>query len=41
MQHLVKTWEMEMFNKKKFEDCKTVDPDNYTFSLNGKSGLVT
>ncbi|XP_042431299.1 pathogen-related protein-like [Zingiber officinale] len=40
VQHMVKTWEMEMFNKKKFEDYKTLDPDNYTFSLNGRKPLT-
>lgn len=36
VQNLVKTWEMEMFHKTCFDDYKSVDPKNYTFSLNGK-----
>ncbi|XP_047341045.1 pathogen-related protein-like [Impatiens glandulifera] len=36
VQNLVKTWEMEMFNKLDFNDYKTVDPINYRFSLNGR-----
>lgn len=35
VQHLVKTWEMEMFHKVCFDDYKTVDPKKYRFSLNG------
>lgn len=35
VQNLVKTWEMEMFHKIRAQDYKTVDPENYTFSLNG------
>ncbi|KAJ6352622.1 hypothetical protein OIU76_001791 [Salix suchowensis] len=35
VQNLVKTWEMEMFNKTCFDDYKSVDLKNYTFSLNG------
>lgn len=40
VQNLVKTWEMEMFHKTCFEDYKTVDPNNYTFSLNGRKALT-
>lgn len=36
VQNIVKTWEMEMFHKSNFEDYKTVNPKNYTFSLNGR-----
>lgn len=35
VQNMVKTWEMEMFHKVKMEDFKSVDPNKYTFSLNG------
>ncbi|KAK0575414.1 hypothetical protein LWI29_000149 [Acer saccharum] len=40
VQNLVKTWEMEMFNKTCFEDYKTVDPNKYTFSLNGRKAVT-
>ncbi|EXC26591.1 hypothetical protein L484_003537 [Morus notabilis] len=40
VQNLVKTWEMEMFHKTCFEDYKTLDPDKYTFSLNGRKALT-
>ncbi|GKV31031.1 hypothetical protein SLEP1_g39774 [Rubroshorea leprosula] len=36
VQNLVKTWEMEMFHKTCFDDYKTVDPTNYTKSVNGR-----
>jgi len=39
VQNLVKTWEMEMFHKACFDDCKTVDPKKYRFSLNGREGI--
>ncbi|KAH6759130.1 hypothetical protein C2S51_019365 [Perilla frutescens var. frutescens] len=39
VQNLVKTWEMEMFHKLDFGDYKTVDPDKYRFSLNGRKAL--
>lgn len=35
VQNLVKSWEMELFNKISSDDYKTLDPNNYTFSLNG------
>ncbi|XP_047341044.1 pathogen-related protein-like [Impatiens glandulifera] len=35
VQNLVKTWEMEMFNKLDYDDYKTVDTINFKFSLNG------
>ena len=35
VQHLVKTWEMEMFHKVCFDEYKTLDPKKYRFSLNG------
>ncbi|PON99669.1 NTF2-like domain containing protein [Trema orientale] len=40
VQNLVKTWEMEMFNKTCFDDYKTVDPKKYTFCLNGRKALT-
>lgn len=39
VQNMVKTWEMEMFHKVKMEDFKSVDPNKYTFSLNGRKPL--
>ncbi|XP_020531687.1 pathogen-related protein isoform X2 [Amborella trichopoda] len=39
VQNLVKTWEMEMFNKARPEDFKTVNTEKYTFSLNGRKPL--
>ncbi|XP_057795542.1 pathogen-related protein-like isoform X2 [Salvia miltiorrhiza] len=39
VQTLVKTWEMELFHKVDNQDFKTVDVDNYTFSLNEKRKL--
>ncbi|KAK6131494.1 hypothetical protein DH2020_034756 [Rehmannia glutinosa] len=38
--NLVKTWEMEMFNKVNFDDYKTIDPVKYRFSLNGRKELT-
>lgn len=40
VQNLVKTWEMEMFNKVNFDDYRTVDPIKYRFSLNGRKGIT-
>ncbi|KAJ0086009.1 hypothetical protein Patl1_08040 [Pistacia atlantica] len=40
VQNIVKTWEMEMFHKSNFEDYKTVNPNNYTFSLNGRKAIT-
>ncbi|KAL6218111.1 PREDICTED: pathogen-related protein-like [Fragaria vesca subsp. vesca] len=39
VQNLVKTWEMELFHKVNIEDFKTLDPNKYTFSLNGRKGI--
>ncbi|OVA15464.1 hypothetical protein BVC80_8411g9 [Macleaya cordata] len=36
VQRLVKTWEMENFHKINKDDFKTMNPDNYKFSLNGR-----
>ncbi|KAL2503676.1 pathogenesis-related family protein [Abeliophyllum distichum] len=40
VQNLVKTWEMEMFHKVNFSDYKTVDPNKYRFSLNGRKAIT-
>ncbi|XP_021898622.1 pathogen-related protein-like [Carica papaya] len=40
VQNLVKSWEMELFNKISSDDYKTLDPNNYTFSLNGKKPIT-
>ncbi|CAL1412705.1 unnamed protein product [Linum trigynum] len=41
VQNMVKTWEMEMFNKTRFADHKTlVDPNTYTKSLNGRKPIT-
>ncbi|ERN19928.1 hypothetical protein AMTR_s00071p00098340 [Amborella trichopoda] len=39
VQNLVKTWEMEIFHKARLEDFKTLDPNKFTFSLNGRKEL--
>ncbi|KAL2339673.1 hypothetical protein Fmac_007613 [Flemingia macrophylla] len=36
---LVKNWEMEMFHKVDVHDYRSVDPNKYTFSLNGRKGI--
>lgn len=41
VQNMVKTWEMEMFNKTREDDKKTINPDKYTFSLNGRKGITS
>ncbi|XP_034228460.1 pathogen-related protein-like isoform X1 [Prunus dulcis] len=40
VQNLVKTWEMELFHKANLDDFKTLDPNKYTFSLNGRKGIT-
>ncbi|KAJ8450387.1 hypothetical protein Cgig2_004844 [Carnegiea gigantea] len=41
VQNLVKTWEMEMFHKTVcFDHLKSVNPKNYTFSLNGRKPVT-
>ncbi|KAK6277186.1 PREDICTED: pathogen-related protein [Theobroma cacao] len=40
VQNLVKTWEMEMFNKISFEDFKSINLENYTVSVNGRKPLT-
>ncbi|KAM0939911.1 putative NTF2-like domain superfamily protein [Dioscorea sansibarensis] len=39
VQNMVKTWEMEIFHKKRPQDFKTLKPDIYTFSLNGRKPM--
>lgn len=39
VQNLVKTWEMEIFHKKSFDDNKSIDPKKYTVSLNGRQAV--
>ncbi|KAE9603977.1 hypothetical protein Lal_00001970 [Lupinus albus] len=36
VQTLVKNWEMEMFHKVDLHENRSVDPEKYTFSLNGR-----
>ncbi|KAJ0976947.1 hypothetical protein J5N97_012421 [Dioscorea zingiberensis] len=40
VENMVKTWEMEMFHKKRPQDFKTVKHQNYTFSLNGRKPIT-
>ncbi|CAI9115658.1 OLC1v1016628C3 [Oldenlandia corymbosa var. corymbosa] len=40
VQNLVKTWEMEVFNKANPEEYKCLDPNNYTISVNGRKPLT-
>ncbi|XP_065880673.1 pathogen-related protein-like [Euphorbia lathyris] len=40
VQNLLKTWEMEVFHKVCFDDYKSIDPNNYTFSLNGMKAVT-
>eukprot|EP00262_Sarcandra_glabra_P008541 TRINITY_DN22072_c0_g1_i1.p1 TRINITY_DN22072_c0_g1~~TRINITY_DN22072_c0_g1_i1.p1 ORF type:complete len:235 (-),score=38.72 TRINITY_DN22072_c0_g1_i1:299-1003(-) len=40
VQHIVKSWEMEMFHKTCMDDYKTVNPSKYTFSLNGRKPIT-
>jgi hypothetical protein len=40
VQNLVKTWEMEIFHKVRLEDLKTFDPNNFSFSVNGRKGMT-
>lgn len=39
VQKLVKTWEMEMFNKLDSDDYRAVDAEKYRFILNGRKAL--
>ncbi|XP_040995912.1 pathogen-related protein-like [Juglans microcarpa x Juglans regia] len=40
VQNLVKSWEMEMFHKTCSDDYKSLDPNKYTFSLNGRKAVT-
>ncbi|XP_061348109.1 pathogen-related protein-like isoform X2 [Gastrolobium bilobum] len=40
VQTLVKNWEMEMFHKLDFHQNRSVDPNKYTFSLNGRKPIT-
>ncbi|XP_052203349.1 pathogen-related protein-like [Diospyros lotus] len=40
VQNLVKSWEMEIFHKTSFDDNKTLDPNKYTVSLNGRKAIT-
>ncbi|QCE15651.1 pathogen-related protein-like [Vigna unguiculata] len=39
VQTMVKQWEMEMFHKLDFQENRSVDPEKYIFSLNGRKGI--
>ncbi|KAK2659307.1 hypothetical protein Ddye_005840 [Dipteronia dyeriana] len=41
VQNLIKTWEMENFHKMRIEDFKSIVPEKFTFSLNGRKVLNT
>eukprot|EP00252_Welwitschia_mirabilis_P025127 TRINITY_DN772_c0_g1_i1.p1 TRINITY_DN772_c0_g1~~TRINITY_DN772_c0_g1_i1.p1 ORF type:complete len:235 (-),score=17.90 TRINITY_DN772_c0_g1_i1:773-1477(-) len=36
IQNLVKTWEMELSHKVRFQDMKTLDPERFSVSVNGR-----
>ncbi|KAF8404387.1 hypothetical protein HHK36_009270 [Tetracentron sinense] len=40
VQRLVKTWEMEIFHKTSVHDFKTINPEKFTISLNGRKPLT-
>ncbi|PHU20039.1 hypothetical protein BC332_11190 [Capsicum chinense] len=40
VQRLLKTWEMEIVHKADPNDLKTVDPNKFTISINGRKGLT-
>ncbi|CAL9094487.1 unnamed protein product [Musa acuminata var. zebrina] len=40
VQRLVKTWEMELVHKVRPEDYKSINPQKFRLSLNGKEGLT-
>ncbi|KAK1275832.1 hypothetical protein QJS04_geneDACA010033 [Acorus gramineus] len=40
VQRLVKSWEMEMVNKVRVEDYKTLNPQKFTFSVNGRPSIT-
>ncbi|KAJ4751763.1 Pathogen-related protein [Rhynchospora pubera] len=39
VQRLLKTYEMEIVHKARSQDYKTIDPDGFTFSVNGRAPL--
>ncbi|KAF7830643.1 pathogen-related protein-like [Senna tora] len=39
VQSLVKNWEMEIFHKADSGDIRSIDAENYTFSLNGRKPI--
>ncbi|KAF8404388.1 hypothetical protein HHK36_009271 [Tetracentron sinense] len=40
VQRLVKTWEMEIFHKTCVDDFKTINPEKYSLSLNGRKPMA-
>ncbi|KAJ3701776.1 hypothetical protein LUZ61_005481 [Rhynchospora tenuis] len=36
VQNTIKTWEMEVSHKTRLEDFKSINPDKFTFSVNGR-----
>ncbi|KAJ8476894.1 hypothetical protein OPV22_020621 [Ensete ventricosum] len=40
VQRLVKTWEMELVHKVRPEDYKSINPEKFRFSLNGKKEIT-
>ncbi|XVF39124.1 hypothetical protein PTKIN_Ptkin01aG0010300 [Pterospermum kingtungense] len=40
VQNLVKTWEMELFHKISPDDCKSVNLEKFTISVNGRKPLT-
>ncbi|MED6210492.1 hypothetical protein PIB30_064594 [Stylosanthes scabra] len=40
VQTLVKNWEMEVFHKADITQYRSLDPDKYTFSLNGRKAIT-
>ncbi|XP_057846416.1 pathogen-related protein-like [Cryptomeria japonica] len=39
VQNLAKTWEMELSHKTRIQDFKTIDPNNFSLSVNGRPAL--
>ncbi|CAL0305465.1 unnamed protein product [Lupinus luteus] len=39
VQTLVKNWEMEIFHKVDLQESRSMDPEKYTFSLNGRKPI--
>ncbi|EFJ11894.1 hypothetical protein SELMODRAFT_125190 [Selaginella moellendorffii] len=40
VQHLVKTWEMELTHKTRIKDFKSIDAENFSFSVNGNHSMT-